>query len=121
MWAPARCSGTSAFVETTKIPSFSKRTDSGGTSSIAKLRLLSGCIDVEELRNLWQQRSRLLVEGLQTSRDAVRFVQALRQLHLLFIPSRLIPRTLTNQPERMVWRPRAASVTPGITQRIVCA
>lgn len=32
---------------------------------------------------------------------------------------RFMPRMLTKKLERMVWKPSAASVTPGITQRIV--
>lgn len=65
---------------------------------------------IEEGALLGKQPGQVMGEGPHPARSQPGTMELLCEVH-----RRLIPSMLTKNPERMVWMPRAANVTPGTT------
>lgn len=70
--------------------------------------------DVQHPRPGGNELQQPVAEDADTAPGEVLFVKPFERVHRRFIPS-----TLMKKLERMVWKPRAVSVTPGTTHRIV--
>jgi len=71
---------------------------------------------VEDRRALRKETGEMSGEDPNAAADDVIPMEAFDRAQRRFIPS-----TLMKKLERIVWKPRAVSVTPGMTQRIVAA